>query len=147
MDAFGWFKHRVMKAAQALLWSHRSEVKVPRSECSTWPVSANLSRSDNEDRTKALLLSAPESAPSSLKFTTCLLTEGTWQACAQANSQPHTTSSCCLSHGLESHCLCIRNQDSWGCADLWMPAFLTPRLVMLLGGKLTSKLSRSETNG
>jgi len=27
--------------------------------------------------------------------------------------------------GLESHCLCILNQGSWDCADLWMHTFLT----------------------
>lgn len=68
-------------------------------ECSTWPVSANLSYSNREGRAKALLHSAPESTPSSLKFTTRLLTESTWQACAQENSQPHTTSCCCLNQG------------------------------------------------
>lgn len=88
-------------------------------------MSANPSRSNNEGRAKALLLSAPESTPSSLKFTTRLLTESTWQACAQANSQPRTTSCCCLNQGLESHCLCIHNQGSWGRADLWMHTYLS----------------------
>lgn len=76
-------------------------------ECNTWLVSANLSRSNDVGRTEALLLSAQESARSSLKFKNRLLTEGTWQACVQANSQPHTTSRRCLNEGLESHCLCI----------------------------------------
>lgn len=50
-------------------------------ECNTWFVSANLSRSNDVGRTEALLLSAQQSARSSLKFKNRLLTEGTWQAC------------------------------------------------------------------
>lgn len=77
--------------------------------------------------------SALESTPCSLKFTPRLLTQSTWQACTQANSQPHTTSCCCLDRGLESHCLCIYNQASWGRADPWTDAFLSV-------GSLTSEL-------
>lgn len=41
---------------------------------------------------EALLLSAPESMQSSLKFTARLHAEDTWQALARASSPPHTTS-------------------------------------------------------
>lgn len=111
-EAVGW-RSKHQGALNSDKWMH------------TWTVSANLSMSNNEGRAKALLLSAPESTRSSLKFTTRLLTEGTWQACAEANSQPHTTSCCCLNQGLESHCLRIHNQGSWGCADLWKHTFLS----------------------
>lgn len=94
-------------------------------ECNTWLVSANSSKSNNEGRAKALLPYPPESTWSSLKFTACLLTEDTWQAFAQANSLPHTTSCCCLNWALDSQSLHIQNQDSWSCADLWRHPFLS----------------------
>lgn len=55
---------------------------------------ANRSRNDDGGRAEVLPFSARESMHSSLKFTARLPAEDTWQAFAQSNSQPHTTSWC-----------------------------------------------------
>lgn len=112
-------------------------------ECNTWFVSANLSRSNDVGRTEALLLSAQESARSSLKFKNRLLTKGHLAGvCAGKLATSHNLSPLPqrgTGKPLSVHSLLGQLGLCWP-VDAYIS--LSP-LAMLPGGKLASQLSRN----